>query len=52
MFNLYMLDFSVVIFDNGFGFCKVGLFGEVGFRYVISFVVGYSKFKMFSAGIN
>ncbi|XP_003797068.1 actin-related protein T1-like [Otolemur garnettii] len=43
MFDPHVLDVPAVIFDNGSGFCKVGICGETGPRNVINSVVGHPK---------
>ncbi|KAM5195812.1 LOW QUALITY PROTEIN: actin-related protein T1 [Hipposideros larvatus] len=46
MFNPYILDIPVIIFDNGSGLCKAGLSGETVPHHVINSVVGHPQFNV------
>ncbi|XP_012516427.1 PREDICTED: actin-related protein T1 [Propithecus coquereli] len=52
MFNPHVLDVPAVIFDNGSGYCKAGLSGEVGPRHVIHCALGHPKANVPSKRAN
>ncbi|XP_006862932.1 PREDICTED: actin-related protein T2-like [Chrysochloris asiatica] len=52
MFDPHSLGNPAVVFDSGSGYCKVGLSGETGPRYIISSVVGHQNLKSSLTGNN